>query len=92
MAIDARKRSASANGSVDAAANGGTVNGTSAGGQSYTLTTYGNGNGGELIEYWLIHGMNHAWSGGSSTEQYADPSGPSETAAMWAFFSSHPRP
>jgi poly(hydroxyalkanoate) depolymerase family esterase len=69
-----------------------TVNGTSAGGQSYTVTTYGDGNGGELIEYWLIHGMNHAWSGGSSTEQYADPSGPSETAAMWAFFSSHPLP
>jgi poly(hydroxyalkanoate) depolymerase family esterase len=69
-----------------------TVNGTSAGGQSYTITSYGNGAGGELIEYWLIHGMNHAWSGGSSTEQYADPSGPSETAAMWAFFSSHALP
>jgi poly(hydroxyalkanoate) depolymerase family esterase len=69
-----------------------TVNGTSAGGQSYTVTTYGDGNGSELIEYWLIHGMSHAWSGGSSTEQYADPSGPNETAAMYAFFSSHPLP
>lgn len=69
-----------------------TVNGTSAGGQSYTVATYGDGKGGDLIEYWLIHGMNHAWSGGSSTEQYADPSGPSETAAIYAFFSSHPLP
>ena len=69
-----------------------TVNGTSPGGQSYTVTTYGDGNGSELIEYWLIHGMNHAWSGGSSTEQYADASGPNETAAMYAFFSSHPLP
>lgn len=69
-----------------------TVNGTSPGGQPYTVTTYGDGNGSELIEYWLIHGMNHAWSGGSSTEQYADPSGPNETAAMYAFFSSHPLP
>src|ERR1700761_3036299 len=69
-----------------------TVNGTSSGGQSYTVTSYGDGKGGDLIDYWLIHGMNHAWSGGSNTEQYADPSGPSETAAMYAFFSSHPLP
>jgi poly(hydroxyalkanoate) depolymerase family esterase len=69
-----------------------TVNGTSAGGQSYTVTAYGDTHGNELIEYWLIHGMNHAWSGGSSTEQYANPSGPNETAAMYAFFSSHPLP
>ena len=38
------------------------------------------------------HGMNHAWSGGSSTEQYADPSGPSETDAMYVFFANHPLP
>jgi poly(hydroxyalkanoate) depolymerase family esterase len=79
------------NGAIPTAATS-TVNDTSSGGQSYTVTTYGDGQGGDLIEYWLIHGMNHAWSGGSSTEQYADPSGPSETAAMYAFFSSHPLP
>jgi poly(hydroxyalkanoate) depolymerase family esterase len=61
------------------------------GGRSYTLTTYGDGHGGELIQYWLVHGMNHAWSGGSSSQQYADPSGPNETAAMYAFFLHHPR-
>jgi poly(3-hydroxybutyrate) depolymerase len=69
-----------------------TVNATSAGGQSYTVTTYGDGHGSDLIDYWLIHGMNHAWAGGSSTEQYADPSGPNEADAMYAFFSSHPLP
>jgi poly(3-hydroxybutyrate) depolymerase len=62
------------------------------GGRSYTVTTYGDGNGHSLIEYWVVHGMDHAWSGGSSTQQYADPSGPDETAAMFAFFSSHPAP
>jgi poly(hydroxyalkanoate) depolymerase family esterase len=67
-------------------------NGVSSGGQSYTVTHYGDQNGNDLIDYWVVHGMNHAWSGGSSSEQYSDPSGPSETAAMWAFFSSHPRP
>jgi poly(hydroxyalkanoate) depolymerase family esterase len=67
-----------------------TTNGTSPGGQSYTVTHYGDQNGHDLIDYWVVHGMNHAWSGGSSSELYSDPSGPSETAAMWAFFSSHP--
>jgi poly(hydroxyalkanoate) depolymerase family esterase len=66
------------------------TDGVSSGGQSYTVTHYGDGQGNDLIDYWAVHGMNHAWSGGSSSEQYSDPSGPSETAAMYAFFSSHP--
>jgi poly(hydroxyalkanoate) depolymerase family esterase len=61
------------------------------GGTTYTKSHYGDGHGHELIEYWSIHGMGHAWSGGNSSQQYADPSGPGETAAMWAFFASHPR-
>jgi poly(hydroxyalkanoate) depolymerase family esterase len=69
-----------------------TVNSNSPGGRSYTVTTYDDAHGNDLIDYWLIHGMNHAWSGGSSTEQYADPSGPSETDAMYVFFANHPLP
>jgi poly(3-hydroxybutyrate) depolymerase len=65
-------------------------NGTSPGGQTYTVTEYGDGQGHELIQAWVVHGMNHAWSGGSSSEQYSDPSGPAETAAMYAFFVNHP--
>jgi poly(hydroxyalkanoate) depolymerase family esterase len=67
-----------------------TSNAAVSGGRSYTVTTYGDGQRHELIQYWLVHGMNHAWSGGSNTQQYADPSGPNETAAMFAFFSNHP--
>jgi poly(hydroxyalkanoate) depolymerase family esterase len=67
-----------------------TSNGTASGGQSYTVSHYGDGQGHELIESWLVHGMNHAWSGGNSSQQYADPSGPDETAAMYAFFVKHP--
>jgi poly(hydroxyalkanoate) depolymerase family esterase len=62
------------------------------GGRSYTVTDYGDGHGGELIESWLVHGMTHAWSGGNAAEQYADASGPDETAAMYAFFMAHPAP
>jgi poly(hydroxyalkanoate) depolymerase family esterase len=64
--------------------------GGSIGGQSYTTSEYGDGQGHELIQAWVVHGMSHAWSGGSSSEQYSDPSGPNESAAMWAFFVNHP--
>jgi poly(hydroxyalkanoate) depolymerase family esterase len=59
-------------------------------GQTYTTSVYGDGQGHELIQAWVVHGMSHAWSGGSSSEQYSDPSGPDETAAMYAFFVNHP--
>jgi poly(hydroxyalkanoate) depolymerase family esterase len=68
------------------------VNGQAPGGESYTLNTYSNGHGAELGQYWLVHGMGHAWSGGNPAESYADPSGPDETAAMYAFFMNHPMP
>jgi poly(hydroxyalkanoate) depolymerase family esterase len=61
-------------------------------GRLYTVTSYPDSHGNELIEYWSIHGMNHAWSGGNASQQYADPSGPNETAAMYAFFANHPAP
>jgi poly(hydroxyalkanoate) depolymerase family esterase len=81
----------SMNGSVPTKATK-TSNGWVTGGRTYTVSTYGDGHGHDLIQYWSIHGMDHAWSGGSSTQQYSDASGPNETAAMWTFFSSHPAP
>ena len=67
-----------------------TSGGSVPGGRSYTVTRYGDGHGKVLIDYWVVHGMNHAWSGGSSSEPYADPTGPNETAAMYSFFVHHP--
>jgi poly(hydroxyalkanoate) depolymerase family esterase len=61
-------------------------------GRMYTVSSYPDNHGNELIEYWSINGMDHAWSGGASGFQYSDPSGPSETDAMWTFFSNHPMP
>ena len=60
------------------------------GGDPYKVTTYSDGHGREIVEYWLVHGMGHAWSGGCARETYADPSGPDATAAMYAFFLAHP--
>jgi poly(hydroxyalkanoate) depolymerase family esterase len=63
-----------------------------AGGRSYTVSHYSDGRGHELGEYVVVHGMGHAWSGGDPSQQYADPTGPDESAAMYAFFMSHPAP
>jgi poly(hydroxyalkanoate) depolymerase family esterase len=61
-------------------------------GRSYTVSHYSDGHGGELIQYWNVQGMGHAWSGGCGCEPYSDPGGPNETAAMYDFFMSHPAP
>jgi poly(hydroxyalkanoate) depolymerase family esterase len=60
------------------------------GGHSYTVSTYLDPSGCVIAERWLVHGMNHFWSGGSPDRQWAqwtDPKGPSAAAASWAFFS-----
>jgi poly(3-hydroxybutyrate) depolymerase len=68
------------------------VQGQTPGGQTYTVRHYIDGQGSQLMEYWIVHGMTHAWSGGCGCQQYADPAGPDETAAMYAFFMSHAMP
>jgi len=81
----------------DGAANGSvrstpvkTTPGFAAGGHLYTVRTYDDNHKAELANYWLVRGMKHAWSGGDPSQPYSDPSGPDETAAMYAFFQSHP--
>jgi poly(hydroxyalkanoate) depolymerase family esterase len=70
----------------------GVTNDAVANGRSYTVSRYADGHDGDLLAYWVVHGMDHAWSGGCSCEQYSDPSGPDETAAMYDFFMAHPAP
>ena len=66
--------------------------GGSPGGRGYTVRTYVDAHRAELAQYWVVRGMKHAWSGGSASQAYSDPSGPDETAAMYAFFLSHSAP
>ena len=68
------------------------VDGQVPGGRSYTVSHYADGHGHELGQFWLVHGMTHAWSGGDAAQQYSDASGPSASAAMYDFFMSHPAP
>lgn len=67
-----------------------TTNGVSPGGMSYTVKYYSDGKKHELTQYWTVHGMGHAWSGGDASTQYSEPKGPDESLAMYEFFMNHP--
>lgn len=69
-----------------------TQNGQVNGGYSYTITTT-NYNGQPLLQKYLVAGMAHAWSGGSTTSPatYTDAKGPDASTIMWNFFAAHPK-
>jgi len=62
------------------------------GGHAYTHTTYLEAGGSPVMERWSIHGLGHAWSGGSSPGSYTDPKGPDASEEMVRFFDQHARP
>ncbi len=57
-----------------------------AGGHASTRHVYRNPQRRTVAERWDVHGMGHAWSGGSARGSYVDPAGPDASAAMLAFF------
>ena len=67
-----------------------TTSGQVQGGRSYTVYTWKDHTGNEVQAYWKIHGMGHAWSGGSPTGSHTDPEGPNASEAMYRFFMNHP--
>jgi poly(hydroxyalkanoate) depolymerase family esterase len=58
----------------------------SIGGRSYTRAVLANSEGDQVLEYWLVAGAGHAWSGGHREGSYTDPSGPDASAEMMRFF------
>jgi poly(hydroxyalkanoate) depolymerase family esterase len=61
------------------------------GGYEYTRFTYRDADGRDLVERWSVHGLAHAWSGGSYPGSYTDPKGPDASAEMVRFFEQHQR-
>ena len=48
--------------------------------------------GKEIVQLWIVHGMNHAQPHAPAGEPYTDPQGPDITKASWLFFSKHRLP
>ena len=61
-------------------------------GYGSTVSTYLDPGGCVIGERWLIHGMNHFWSGGTTDPEYAnftDPKGPNGAVTTWDFVSRY---
>ena len=60
--------------------------GISGDGRPYTATTYRASRTASFVEYWVLHGAGHAWSGGFPEGSFTDASGPDASAEMVRFF------
>jgi poly(hydroxyalkanoate) depolymerase family esterase len=65
--------------------------GTSAQGQRYTRSVWPAEADHAAVEFWLLHGAGHAWSGGRIEGSYTDPQGVDASAEMLRFFFSQRR-
>jgi len=58
----------------------------------YTVQTYDDSHGCDVLDFWVIHGMEHAHPDAPGDGPYTDPLGPDVSSASWSFFAAHPLP
>jgi poly(hydroxyalkanoate) depolymerase family esterase len=59
------------------------------GGRHFQVRRWYSTRGRKVLEYWLVDGLGHAWSGGRRDGSYSDPDGPRATTVIWAFLRLH---
>jgi poly(hydroxyalkanoate) depolymerase family esterase len=67
------------------------IRGEAPGGIRFTRTVQTDDSGHPMLEHWLLHGVGHAWSGGSPAGSYTEPNGPDASREMIRFFMQHPK-
>jgi len=55
----------------------------------YIVFTWQDASAHDVLAYWRVEGMGHAWSGGSPGRPFTDPRGPNASLAMYQFFIAH---
>src|SRR5205814_1054271 len=55
----------------------------------YTVQHFADGGGCDLLDFWVVHGLGHAYPGGDTAANFTDPLGPDITRAAYDFFLSH---
>jgi poly(hydroxyalkanoate) depolymerase family esterase len=58
-------------------------------GVGYVRTIQVDGTGRTMLEHWVLHGVGHAWSGGSPNGTYTASNGPDASREMVRFFLQH---
>ena len=59
--------------------------------RSFTVETWQDVHGRDMVVYYRVDGMGHAWSGGTPGSIFTDPRGPGASEIMYEFFMAHPK-